>query len=58
MRCNKSPSKMEIYSDTDLPKKQEKSQINTLTYNVKDLEKEKRKRKVSRKKEIRSINEL
>ena len=38
-------------------KKQEKSQINNLTYHLKELEKEKTKLKVSRRKVIRKIRE-
>ena len=53
MGCSKSISKWELYSNTILPKKQEKSQINNLTLHLKQLEKEEQKKpKVSRSKEI------
>ena len=40
MGCSKSSSKREVYSDTILPQKQEKSQINNLNLHLKELEKE------------------
>ena len=40
MGCSKSSSKREVYSNTILPQKQEKSQINNLTLHLKQLEKE------------------
>ena len=40
MGCSKSSSKREVYSDTILPQKQEKSQINNLNLHFKELEKE------------------
>ena len=44
------------FSDTGLPQKQEKSQINNLTYHLKELEEEEQtKPKVSRRKEIINI---
>ena len=57
MRCSKSSSQREICSDTGLPlKKQEKSQVNNLTYHLKDYKKKKKTRpKVSRRKEIIKI---
>ena len=48
--------KREIHSDTGLPQKRKKSQINNLTYHLKELEKEQTKPKVSRK-EIIKIRE-
>ena len=52
MRCSKSSSKREVYSNTILPQEQEKSQINNLTLHLKELEKEEQtKPKVSRRKE-------
>ena len=49
----------EVHSDTALPqKKQEKSQINNLTYHLKESEKqEQTKRKVNRREEIIKIRE-
>ena len=63
MGCDKSSSKRKVHSDTSLPQKQEKSQINNLTLHLKELEKEEQtKPKVSRRKEnikIRAeINEI
>ena len=56
MGCSKSSSKREVYSYTSLPQKQEKSQINNLTFHLKELEKEEQtKPKVSRRKEIIKI---
>ena len=56
MRCSKSSSKREAYSDTSLPQKKEKSQINNLNLHLKELEKEEQtKPKVSRRKEIVKI---
>ena len=56
MGCDKSSSKRKVHSDTSLPQKQEKSQINNLTLHLKQLEKEEqRKPKVSRRKDIIKI---
>ena len=58
MRCSKSSSKRDGHSNTGHPQKQEKSQINKLTYNLKELEKEEQiKPKVSKMKEIIKIRE-
>ena len=43
MGWSKSSSKKEVYSNTGLPQENEKSQINNLTYNLKELEKEQKK---------------
>ena len=40
MGCSKGNSKRKVYSNIDLLKKQGKSQINNLTYHIKELEKE------------------
>ena len=54
MGCSKSSSKREVYINTILP--QETSQINNLTLQLKQLEKEQQKTpKVSRRKEIIKI---
>ena len=63
MGSSKSSSKREVYSNTILPQKQEKPQINNLTLHLKQLEKkEQTNPKASRKKEIikfrTEINEL
>ena len=56
MGCSKSSSKREVYSYTNLLKKQEKYQVNNLTLHLKELEKEEQtKPKVSRRKEIIKI---
>ena len=56
MGYSKSSSKREVYSNTSLPQKQEKSHINNLTLHLKELEKEEQtKPKVSRRKEIIKI---
>ena len=57
MGCSKNSSKREVYSNTILPKKQEKHQIDNLTLHLKQLENEGQKipPKVSRRKEIRKI---
>ena len=57
MRCSKSSSKREVYSNTILPqKKQEKHRIDNLTLHLKQLEKEEQKApKFSRRKEIINI---
>ena len=56
MGCSKSSSKREVYSNTILPQETRKSQINNLTINLKQLEKEEQKSpKVSRRKEIIKI---
>ena len=58
MECSKSSPKRELHSDKGLPQKQEKSQINNLTYHLKELEKEEQtKPKVSRRKAIIKIRE-
>ena len=53
MGCSKISSKRKVYSNSVSP--QEKSQINNLTLHLKQLEKEQRKPKVSRRKEIIKI---
>ena len=56
MGCSKNSSKREVYSNTILPKKQEKHQIDNLTLHLKQLEKEEQKvHKISRRKEIIKI---
>ena len=55
MGCRKSSSKREVPSA--YIKKLEKYQINNLTYQLKELEKEQTKPKVSRRKEIIKIRE-
>ena len=56
MGCSEPSSKREVYSNTILPKKQEKSQVNNLSLHLKELEKEEQtKPKVSRRKEIIKI---
>ena len=58
MGCCKSSSKREFPSIQAFLKKEEKFQINNLTYHLKELEKEEQtKRKVSRRKEIIKIRE-
>ena len=53
-----SSSKIKVYSHTDLPQKEEKSQINNLTYYLKKYGKvEQTKPKVIRRKEIIKIRE-
>lgn len=41
MGHSKSSSKRDVYSDTNLPQNQEKSQVNNLTLYLKDLEENK-----------------
>ena len=53
MRCSRSSSKREVYSNTILPQKT--SQINNLNLYLKQLEKEGKTPKVSRRKEIIKI---
>ena len=55
MGCSKSSSKREVYTNSSSLKKQEKTQINNLILHLKQLEKEQRKPKVSRRKEIIKI---
>ena len=56
MRCSKSSSKREVYSNQSYLKKQETSQINNLTLHLKQLEKEEQKTpKVSRRNEMIKI---
>ena len=58
MGLSKSSSKREVYSDTIIPQKEEKYQIDSLTLHLKQLEKEKQKQKppkVNRRKEIIKI---
>ena len=51
MGCCKISSQREVHSDTGLAQKEENSQINNLTYHLKELEKEEQtKPKVSRRK--------
>ena len=56
MGCSKSSSKREVYGNTILPQKQEKSLMNNLPLHLKELEKEEQTNpKVSRRKEIIKI---
>ena len=61
MGCHKSCAQKEIHSNKGFLKKEEKSQIDNLTHNLNELEKEKQKKKnnpkVSRTKEIIKIRE-
>ena len=58
MGCYKSSAQRETYSNTDLPQKEEKCQIDNLTHHLNELETEEQKRpKVSRRKEIIKIKE-
>ena len=56
MRCSKSSSKREVYSNTILPKKEEKHLLDNLTLYLKQLEKEEQNTpKISRRKDIIKI---
>ena len=55
MGCSNSSAKREVYSNTILPNKQETSQIHNLTLHLKQLQKEPKNPKVSRRKEIIKI---
>ena len=55
MGFSKCSVKREVHSDTSLPQEQEKHQINNLTLQLKQLEKEEKNSKVSRRKEIIKI---
>ena len=56
MRCSKSSSKREVYSNTFLPQETKISQINNLTLQLKQLQKAEQKfPEVSRRKEIIKI---
>ena len=56
MRCRKSSSKRDVYSDTGLPQETRKILNNNLTLHIKEVEKEgQTKPKVHRKKEIIKI---
>ena len=56
MGCSKNSSKRDVYSNTILPKKQKKHQIDNLTLHLKQLEKEEQNpQKISRRKEIIKI---
>ena len=58
MGCCKSSALREVHSNTGLPQKEEKSQIDNLTQHLNELEKEEQtKPKVSRSKEIIKIKE-
>ena len=57
MGCSKSSSKRKVIVTKLYLKKQEKSQINNLNYHLKELEEEKAKPKVSRRKEIIKLRE-
>ena len=58
MRCRKSSSKRDVYSDTGLPQETRKILNNNLTYYVKELKKEeKTKPKIRRRKEIIKIRD-
>ena len=53
MGCHKSSAQRDIHSNTGLPQKEEKSQIDNLTHHLNELEKEEQtKPKISRRKEI------
>ena len=56
MGCRKSSAQREIYSDTGLSQKR-RSQIDSLTFHLSKLEKEQKRPKVSRRKEIIKIKE-
>ena len=56
MGCRKSSAQREIYSDTGLSQKR-RSQIDSLSFHLSKLEKEQKRPKVSRRKEIRKIKE-
>ena len=56
MGCRKSSAQREIYSDTGLSQKR-RSQIDSLTFHISKLEKEQKRPKVSRRKEIIKIKE-
>ena len=56
--CSKSSPKRQVLIIQALLKKQEKSQINNLTYHLKELEKEPTKPKVSRRKMIKIREEI
>ena len=56
MGLSKSSAKGKVHTNTSLPRKQEKNQINNLTVHLKQLEKEEMKNpRVSRRKEITKI---
>ena len=56
MGWSKSHSKRDVYSNTILPKKQEKHQLDNITLHLKQLEKEEQQqKKISRRKEIINI---
>ena len=58
MGCFKSSAQREIHSNTGLPPKDEKSQFDRLTFDLRELEKvQQTKPKVSRRKEIIQIKE-
>ena len=56
MGCRKSSAQREIYSDTGLSQKR-RSQIDSLNFHLSKLEKEQKRPKVSRRKEIIKIKE-
>ena len=55
MECSKSSSKREVYSNTILPQETRKPQIENIFLHVKQLKKEQKIPKVSRRKEIINI---
>ena len=55
MGCSKSSSEREVYSNSISPQEKRETQVNNLTLHLKQLEKEQRKPKVSRRKEIIKI---
>ena len=55
MGCSKSSSEREVYSNSISPQETRETQVNNLTLHLKQLEKEQRKPKVSRRKEIIKI---
>ena len=57
MGCSKSNSKREVYSSTGLLHETRKSQINNLTYHLKEFLKNLTKLKISKRKEIIKIRE-
>ena len=50
MGCSKNSSNREVYSNIILPQEQEKQEIDNLTLNLKDLEKNSKNPKVSKRK--------
>ena len=57
MGCRKSSAQREIYSDTGLSQKRRSQKIDSLNFHLSKLEKEQKRPKVSRRKEIIKIKE-